>query len=47
MTEQEAKKLKAKLRNEALEKFPDNKERQDAYIFGTLRRLGWRPKKEA
>jgi hypothetical protein len=46
MTEEQAKALKAKLKNEAAEKFPDDQEKQDAYIFGTLRKLGWKPKRE-
>ena len=46
MTEAQAKELKTRLREEAQKKFPDDQERQDAYIFGTLRRLGWRPKRE-
>lgn len=31
------------LRTEAREKFPDDPERQDAYVFGTMRKHGWRP----
>ena len=39
------KKLERKLRAEAREKFPHNKERQDAYVYGTLRKTGWKPSK--
>lgn len=46
MTEADVDKLKSKLRPEAEKKFPDDRERQDAYIFGTLRRLGWKPRHE-
>lgn len=44
MHEQDVLQLKEKLKAEANKKFPDDKARQDAYIFGTLRRLGWKPK---
>lgn len=44
MTEQDVLQLKEQLKAEASKKFPDDKKRQDAYIFGTLRRLGWKPK---
>ncbi len=46
MNEQEAIELKAKLRAHAEKKFPGNTERQRAYIFGTLRKLGWKPKSQ-
>jgi hypothetical protein len=46
MTEEQVKALKAKLKTEANDKFPDDQEKQDAYIFGTLRKLGWKPKRE-
>lgn len=36
--------VEERLRREAERKFPGNKERQNAYIFGTLRKMGWRPK---
>jgi len=39
-------KIEAKLREEAEKKFPGNKERQDAYIYGTMRKLGWKPARE-
>jgi hypothetical protein len=38
--------VEAKLREEARRKFPGDQERQNAYIFGTLRKLGWKPQKE-
>lgn len=40
------KEVEAKLREEAKRKFPDDKERQDAYVYGTLRKLGWKPKRK-
>lgn len=42
--------LEKKLKAEARKKFPKNKERQDKYVYGTLRKTGWtpsRPKKRA
>lgn len=39
-------KVEKKLREEAQKKFPDNPQRQDAYIYGTMRRLGWKPERE-
>lgn len=36
--------LERKLREEAEKKFPGDKQRQNAYIYGTLRKLGWKPK---
>jgi hypothetical protein len=38
--------LENKLRAEAKKKFPNDKERQDAYVYGTLRRRGWKPQQE-
>ena len=35
------KKLEEKLKREAKKKFPNDKERQDAYVYGTLRKTGW------
>lgn len=34
-------KLERKLKQEAKEKFPDNKEHQDAYVYGTMNKLGF------
>jgi hypothetical protein len=31
------------LRAEAKQKFPDDDERQARYIYGTMRKQGWRP----
>ena len=39
------KKLEKDLKREAKKKFPGNKERQDAYVYGTLRKTGWKPSK--
>lgn len=35
-----------RLRKLARKKFPGDKERQDAYVYGTLRKMGWKPKRE-
>ena len=40
------KKLEQELKKEAAKKFPKNKERQNAYVYGTLRNTGWKPKKK-
>lgn len=40
MPEKMEKELKAK----AKKKFPKDKKRQDAYVYGTLRKTGWKPK---
>jgi hypothetical protein len=40
------KKMEEALKREARKKFPGNKERQDKYVYGTLRKTGWRPKKK-
>ena len=39
-------KIEATLRAEAEKKFPGDKNRQDAYIYGTMRKLGWKPERE-
>lgn len=31
--------IKEHLRSEARKKFPDNKQRQDAYVWGTINRI--------
>lgn len=36
--------LELKLQGEAKKKFPKDKKRQAAYIYGTLRKTGWKPK---
>lgn len=33
------------LRQEAASKFPGDEARQDRYVYGTLRKQGWRPGK--
>jgi len=35
--------LERKLKAEAQKKFPGDKERQDKYVYGTLRKTGWVP----
>ena len=45
MTEDEAKALKSKLYSEA-DRMHLSGARRDAYVFGALRRAGWRPKRE-
>lgn len=37
------KKLERELKTQARRKFPGNKERQDKYVYGTLRKTGWKP----
>lgn len=39
------KKLERRLRRNARRKGFDKK-RQDAYVYGTLRKIGWKPKRE-
>jgi hypothetical protein len=43
MTEEQTKHLKEKLLNSARAKFPHDAKRQRAYVFGALRRTGWKP----
>jgi hypothetical protein len=39
--------IENKLKAEARKKFPGDQERQDKYVFGTLRRrFNWKPKGE-
>ncbi len=39
-------KMERKLKAEARKKFPGNKERQGAYVYGTMRKTtGWKPGK--
>jgi len=38
--------LERKLQKEARAKWPGDKEKQDAYVYGTLRKTGWKPKRE-
>lgn len=46
MTEADVLQLKAKLKAEAAKKYPTDQDARNAYVFGTLRKLGWRPKSE-
>lgn len=39
-------KAERELRAEARKKFPGDKKRQDRYVYGALRKLGWKPKKD-
>jgi len=45
-SEKTLKKVEKSTRKTAKKKFPKDKERQDAYVYGTKRKLGWKPKKE-
>lgn len=36
------KELEERLRAEARKRFPDDPKRQNAYVYGALRRMGWR-----
>ncbi len=38
--------LERKLQAEARKKFPNDEKRQNEYVYGALRKRGWRPKKE-
>ena len=40
------KKLERALKAKASKKFPGDEERQDAYVYGTMRKTGWKPKRE-
>lgn len=37
--------MEKSLKKTASKKFPGSEERQDAYVYGTLRKTGWKPKK--
>jgi len=39
-------KMEKELKKEAKKKFPGDKEKQDKYVYGTLRKTGWVPKRE-
>ena len=41
------KKLERELKAQARKGFPGNKERQDRYVYGTLRKTGWKPKRKS
>ena len=36
--------MERKLKKTAKKKFPENKKRQAKYVYGTLRKTGWKPK---
>ena len=38
--------MERKLKTQAKKKFPNNKKKQDAYTYGTMRKTGWKPKKK-
>jgi hypothetical protein len=38
--------VKQRLQKIARKKFPNDPERQDKYIYGTLRKFGWKPSGE-
>ena len=40
------KELEKKLKQEAKKKFPVDKKKQDRYVYGALRKTGWKPKKK-
>lgn len=40
------KKLEEKLKKKAQKMFPNDKEKQNAYVYGTLRKTGWKPEGE-
>lgn len=35
--------LERKLKSQARKKFPGSKKRQARYVYGTLRKTGWKP----
>lgn len=38
--------LEQKLRAKARKKWPGDKEQQDRYVYGTLRKTGWQPRRK-
>ena len=40
------KELEEKLKKRAAKKFPKDKERQNAYTYGSMRKTGWKPSSE-
>jgi len=40
------KKLERELKAKARKKFPGNKKRQERYVYGTLRKTGWKPSRQ-
>jgi hypothetical protein len=39
-------KMEKRLKAKAKKKYPGNKKRQDAFVYGTLRKTGWVPDRE-
>jgi hypothetical protein len=39
-------KMERELKKTAKKKFPGDKDRQNAYIYGTMRKTGWKPSGE-
>lgn len=39
-------KMERELKKKAKKKFPKDKKRQNAYVYGTMRKTGWKPKDE-
>ena len=40
------KELEERLKKRAITKFPNDPKKQDAYVYGTMRKIGWKPRKE-
>lgn len=40
------KEMEKELKKTAKKKFPGDKERQDKYVYGKMRKTGWKPKRE-
>ena len=38
--------MERELRKTAKKKWPGDKEKQDKYVYGAMRRRGWKPSKE-
>lgn len=39
-------KMERELKSTASKKFPGNKKRQDRYVYGTMRKTGWKPSRQ-
>jgi len=39
-------KMERRLKREARAKFPGDRDRQNRYVYGTLRKTGWKPSHE-
>ena len=46
VSEKGYKKAEKAMRKTAKKKFPKNKERQDKYVYGGKRKMGWKPERE-